>query len=129
MLCPASFSRIATNAPVCRMSVLTLRVNLVVAKILVWLATLRREGELAPEAHIYLFQLYSALADFHRSRGHNARALELSERGEQHRRLGGSDPDGPPYAAAMAMPRPKRWIVTDAVGRRGFDDDGSGSAA
>jgi hypothetical protein len=47
----------------------------------------------------------------------------LEQKAAEHSLHGGWD--GPPYAAAMALARPRRWVVTDAVSRRwsrGSDD-------
>ncbi len=35
----------------------------------------------------------------------------------EHAQHGGWD--GPPYAAAMALPRPRQWLKTNAVSRDG----------
>jgi hypothetical protein len=49
-----------------------------------------------------------------------AQARRYQGKAEEHRRrMGGGD--GPPYAAAMAMPRPRRWLQTDAVSRNRFE--------
>jgi hypothetical protein len=40
----------------------------------------------------------------------------MEEKAAEHSRYGGWD--GPPFAAAMAMPRPRHWFTTDAVSRR-----------
>lgn len=104
-------------------SIARLRLDLVTAKVLVWVASVGRDAELTPAAHIYFFDRYQRLADYHHHRGHNARARRLQAKADEHFRLGGGD--GPPYAAAMGMPRPRRWLATDAVGRhhlRGPDD-------
>jgi hypothetical protein len=104
-------------------SITRLWLDLVTAKALVWVATVGRDAELAPEAHIYFFDRYQRLADHHRRRGHTTRARRLQAKADEHFRLGGGD--GPPYAAAISMPRPRRWLATDAVSRhhlRGPDD-------
>jgi hypothetical protein len=104
-------------------SMSAVRLDLMTAKILVWVARVGRDGELTPEAHLYFFDRYSRLATHHRARGHDARARQLQEKAEEHLLAGGHD--GPPYAAAMGMPRPRRWTVTDAVSRHrlGGPDD------
>jgi hypothetical protein len=104
-------------------SISRLRVDLVTAKVLVWVASVGRDAELTPEAHIYFFDRYQRLADYHLRRGHNARARRLQAKADEHFQLCGGD--GPPYAAAMGMPRPRHWLATDAVSRhhfRGPDD-------
>jgi hypothetical protein len=96
-------------------SIAGLRLDLVTAKVLVWVASVGREAELTPDAHIYFFDRYQRLADYHRQRGHHARARSLQAKADAHYRLGGGE--GPPFAAAMGMPRPRQWLTTDAVGR------------
>jgi hypothetical protein len=104
-------------------SISGLRVDLITAKVLVWVASAGRDAELTTDAHIYFFDRYQRLAECHRQRGHGANARRLQAKADEHYRLGGGD--GPPYAAAMGMPRPSRWLATDAVGRhhlKGPDD-------
>ena len=96
-------------------SLLLLSADLVSAKVLVWFASVGRDAELTPEAHGYFADRYQRLAESHRRRGHEAKAERLQARAEQHHQAIG-EPDGPPYAAAMAMPRPSRFIRTHAVG-------------
>ena len=98
-------------------SILALLVDLFSARALVWIASVGRDGELTPEAHIYFFDRYQRLADYHRARGRSARAKRLQAKADEHYRAGGGG-EGPPYAAAMAMPRPGRFIQTDAVSRK-----------
>jgi hypothetical protein len=94
-------------------SLWSLRLDLVSAKLLVWLASAGRDGDLRPETHLYFFDRYARLADVHSRRGHEARARALRAKAEEHYHASGGD-DGPPYAAAMAMPRPRSWVMTDA---------------
>lgn len=98
-----------------------LLLDLLSAKALVWAATVGRDGELTPEAHIYFFDRYHRLAQHHRAHGRLARARRLEAKANEHYEASGG---GPPYAAAMAMPRPRRFLRTDAVGsRRSGSDD------
>ena len=104
-------------------SISGIRLDLMTARILVWVASVGRDADLTSEAHIYFFDRYQRLAEYHRRRGHDARARRLQAKADDHYRLGGGD--GPPYAAAMGMPRPSHWLATDAVSRqrlRGPDD-------
>src|SRR2546426_12235378 len=101
-----------------RDSISGLRLDLMTARVLVWVASVGREADLTPEAHIYFFDRYQRLAEYHRRRGHNARARVLQAKADEHYALGGGD--GPPYAAAMGMPRPRHWCATDAVSRSRF---------
>jgi hypothetical protein len=93
--------------------------DLLSAKLLVWVASVGRDAELTPEAHMYFFDRYRALAEFHRARGRHAKARRIQAKADEHYRAGGGDE--PPYAAAMAMPRPSRFTRTDAVSRTHLD--------
>jgi len=98
-------------------------VDLVSAKALVWAASVGRSVELKPEAHIYFFDRYSRLAEYHRARGRLQKARRFQRKADEHYRASGGF-DGPPYAAAMGMPRPQRFVRTSAVSRdAGGGDD------
>ena len=101
-------------------SPLWLSVDLLSAEVLVWVASVGRDAELTPEAHIYLFDRYRRLAQYHRAHGRAIRANRLQAKANEHYRASGGC-DGPPYAAAMAMPRPNRFVRTDAVSRNRMD--------
>ena len=88
------------------------------ARVLVWLASVARDAELTPEAHQYFFTRYTQLAAIHRARGRFGKARELQAKADAH----GASDDGPPYAAAMAMPRPRRFIQVNAVSRSRLGD-------
>ena len=96
-------------------SLTSLRIDLMTAKVLVWLARVGRDADLTPDSHLYFFDRYSRLAVCHRRLGHTARVRRLQDKADVHYRLGGGT--GPPYAAAMAMPRPARWLMVDARSR------------
>ena len=102
-------------------SLWSLSVDVLSAKILVWVASVGREAELTPEAHLYFFDRYRRLAEYHRQRGRLNRARVLQAKADEHWRPGGGN-DGPPQAAAMAMPRPVQFIRTDAISRNRFDE-------
>lgn len=93
------------------------------ARVLVWVASVGRDAELTPEAHLYFFDRYRRLAEYYRTHGRVVKAKRLQARADEHYDASGGD--GPPYAAAMAMPRPRRFIQTDAVSRNrlGGPDD------
>jgi len=97
--------------------------DLLSAHTLVWLASVGRDADLTPDGHRFFIDRYHRFANYHRRRGHLGKAFRYNARAEEHARaLGG---DGPPYAAAMAMPRPKRFIRVNAVSRScpsGYDD-------
>ena len=95
-------------------SVWKLRFDVATAKVVVWILSGGHDVELADDSHLYLFDRYSRLADHYRRRGHNKRAHRLQAIADEHYEMGGGDP---PRAAAMAMPRPRRWMSTDAVSR------------
>jgi hypothetical protein len=97
-----------------RSSAVSLRLDLLTAKLLVWMARVGRDADLTEEAHRYFFDRYSRLAEYHRGRGHLVRAEQLEVKAEEHRCDGD---DGPPYAAAMGLSRPRVWLTTEAVGR------------
>lgn len=98
----------------------SLTVDLLSAKVLVWVASVGRDSELTPEAHIYFFDRYRRLSQYHRRRGRPGKAKRLQAKADEHYRAGGGI-DGPPYAAAMARPRPTSFIRTEAVSRNRFN--------
>jgi hypothetical protein len=97
-----------------------LTIDLWSARSLVWVASVGRDAELTTQAHLYFFDRYRRLADYYRTRGRVERARRLQAKADEHDLSGGN----PPYAAAMAMPRPRRFVQTRAVAGRqdGFDD-------
>lgn len=101
-------------------SLLRLSADLLSARLLVWVASVGRDVELTPEAHLYFFDRYCRLAQYHRVRGRAGKAARLQAKADEHYQASGGD--GPPYAAAMAMPRPARFIRTDAVSRSRVSD-------
>lgn len=101
-------------------SLLRLSVDVLSVRVLVWAVSLGRDAELTPEAHLYFFDRYRRLAQYHSARGRADKAARLQAKADQHHQESGGD--GPPYAAAMAMPRPTRLIRTDAVSRHRASD-------
>ncbi len=85
------------------------------AKVLVWAARVGRDAELTPQAELFFFDRYRVLANYHSARGHVDKANRFRAKAERFRH---DQDSGPPYAAAMAMPRPRRFVHTDAVARR-----------
>src|SRR5262245_37316737 len=83
-------------------------------KVLVW--TLGREGELL-DSHLFFFDRYSDLADYHRATGRTAKADRCAAIAERHYQAAPGD-DDPPAAAAMAMPVPRPRLDTLAVATR-----------
>jgi hypothetical protein len=92
-----------------------LRWDLLSAKALVWALTSGRDVELNSETHYFFYDRYRRLAEHHRLRGRWTLARRLGAKADEHYRATGYD--GPPYAAAMAMPRPRSFTRVDAVGR------------
>ena len=80
-------------------------------KLFVWL--LGHNGELL-DSHLFFFDRYSDLADYHRVRGRLAKADRLTAIAEAHYQAAPDD-DEPPEAAAMAMPVPRPPVNTNAV--------------
>ena len=93
-----------------------LRSDLVVTNALLWVVSVRRAGEPKPEVHLYLYDRYWRLAEYYKGRGKRKKAARLYDKAEAHYSLAGRP--GPPFAAAMAMPRPHSPFFTWAVGNR-----------
>jgi hypothetical protein len=79
-------------------------------KLFVWV--LGRNGELL-DSHLFFFDRYSDLADYHRSKGRTAKADRLAAIAEAHYQAAPDDDE--PEAAAMAMPVPRPPVNTNAV--------------
>ena len=94
---------------------LTLSADLLSVRALAWMATFRTDGELTSDAHLYFHDRYRRLAEWHRARGYVNRARQLAATADAHYQAAGGDE--PPFAAAMAMPRPRRYTRVEAVGR------------
>ena len=77
----------------------------------VFVSMLGRDGELL-DSHLFFFDRYSDLAEYHRSKGRLAKAERLAAIAEAHYQAA---PDDEPPAAAMAMPVPRPPIKTNAV--------------
>ena len=95
-----------------------LLLDLLSARALVWVASVGRDVELTPAAHIYFFEQYHRLAEYHRAHGRLGKAKRLQAKALEHYRESGGDG---PYAAAMAMPRPRRFIQANAVSTTRLD--------
>ena len=74
---------------------------------------LGRNGELL-DSHLFFFDRYSDLVDYHRARGRLVKADRLAAIAEAHYQA--APDDEPPEAAAMAMPAPRPPVNTNAVG-------------
>jgi hypothetical protein len=78
------------------------------------------------DSHLFFFDRYSDLADYHRLKGRTAKADRLAALAELHYQAAPGD-DDPPEAAAMAMPRPRSPVNTNAVSTASVTTSGSGS--
>jgi hypothetical protein len=105
----------------------SLSLDVASAKAIMWFTSFGRDAELTSELDARLFDRYSRLAEYHLKRGHADKAKRFAAQAKKHRVVdepadgppaGGPPADGPPYAAAMAMPRPRRYAYTSAVGNR-----------
>ena len=91
-------------------------VDLLSMKLFVWL--LGTNGELL-DSHLFFYDRYSLLADFHRTHGRDEKADRFTAIAESHFRAAPDD-DGPEEAAmAMAIPQPPTF--TKAVSARALD--------
>jgi hypothetical protein len=88
-----------------------LLVDILSMKLFVW--ALGRNGELL-DSHLFFFDRYSDLADFHRLKGRTVEAGRLAAIAEAYHQAAPDD-DEPPEAAAMAMPAPRPPVNTNAV--------------
>lgn len=108
------------------MSWWALAADLLTARVLVWIARAGRDVELTPETHLFFADRYEQLALYYRRRGEVRKTRQFERKAREHFRDGGGL-DGPPHAAAMAMPRPRQYVRLNAVGRR--PPSGSNDAA
>jgi hypothetical protein len=81
-----------------------LRADLLSAKSLLWIAGAGRSGDPRPEVHLYFYDRYWRLAVVMEQKGRTSRAALYRAKAVEHYRLSGHD--GPPFAAALALPRP-----------------------
>jgi hypothetical protein len=66
------------------------------------------------DSHLFFYDRYSALAEYHRLKGRTAKADRLAAIAEAYYQAAPDD-DDEPEAAAMAMPLPRPRINTNAV--------------
>jgi hypothetical protein len=66
------------------------------------------------DSHLFFYNRYSDLAEYHRFKGRTAKAERLAGIAERHY-CAAPDDDEPPEAAAMAMPVPRPPVNTNAV--------------
>lgn len=65
------------------------------------------------DGHLFFYDRYSDLAEYHRLKGHTAKAARLTAIAEAYYRAAPDDDE--PKAAAMAIPVPRPRINTNAV--------------
>ena len=90
-----------------------LQAEILTARLLIWIGRVGRAADASREAHLYLAVHYDLLAHHYVRRCRYVKARRFACLAAEHYRAGGWD--GPPYAAAMAMPVPERWVVVNAV--------------
>ena len=73
-----------------------------------------RDGELL-DSHLFFYHRYTELSDYHRARGRMKKADRLEAIAEAYYQAAPDD-DPPRKTAAMAMPVPRSYVKTDAVG-------------
>jgi hypothetical protein len=81
-------------------------------KLFVWM--FGQHGELL-DSHLFFFDRYSDLADYHRQRGRIAKADRLAAVAEAYCQAAPDDDEPPEKTAAMGMPVPARRTSTNAV--------------
>ena len=98
-------------------SLAQLRVDIFVAHCLLIVAKAGKSGEPNADVCFYLGDRYLRCAGKHKEKGASAKSQRLREKAERY--LSASGPwRGPPYAAAMAMPAPRRPTFSEVIGWR-----------
>ena len=100
-----------------------LRADILSTHALLWVAGAGRSGDPLPEVHLYLYDRYWRLSEYHASHGRQVKASKLRRKAEEHYRASGHD--GPPFAAAISMSVPRPSVFTRAVSsaHQGNGDD------
>ena len=88
------------------------RLLLDIVSMKVFVSILGHDGELL-DSHLFFFDRYSDLADYHRQQGRTAKAEKFAAIAEAY--FQAAPDDEPPEAAAMAMPVPRPRTNTNAV--------------
>ena len=94
-------------------------VDIASMKVLVWVLGQLSTWAVDPnggvlDSHLFFYDRYSDLADYHRSKGRTAKADRLAAIAEAYYQAAPDD-DDEPEAAAMAIPVPRPPIRTNAV--------------
>ena len=79
----------------------------------IFVSLFSQNGELL-DSHLFFYDRYSDLADYHWLKGRRTKAERLAAIAEAHY-AAAPDDDEPPKAAAMAMPVPRPRTFTNAV--------------
>jgi len=106
-------------------SALRLRIDILVAQLLLVVAKAGKSGEPNSDVCYYLGDRYWRLAEYCRGRGASGKARDFQAKAEWYLRESGWW-NGGPYGGALAMPIPKRPSFTAAIGwrtRQGPPDD------
>jgi len=88
--------------------------DVVVTRLMVWVAVVGKDAAPRPEVHLFLADRYSRLSSQY-ARQAPATAERLQLKAEEHYEAAGVPPLPP--AVAVAMPVPRRPTFTDATGR------------
>lgn len=80
----------------------------------VFVAMLGRNGELL-DSHLFFYDRYSELADYHRQKGRIAKADRLAAIAEGYFQAAPGYDEPPEKGAAMAMPVRRLWTNTNVV--------------
>ena len=92
-----------------------LLVDILSMRVFVWLFSCAAdENGGVLDSHLFFYDRYSELAEFHHSKGRTAKAERLAAIAEAYYRAAPDD-DEPPEAVAMAMPIPRPLVNTNAV--------------
>jgi hypothetical protein len=94
-------------------------VDIVSMKVFVWMLARLFSSAVDPnggilDSHLFFYDRYSDLAEYHRARGRTGKADWLAAVAEAYYHAAPDD-DDPPEAAAMALPAPRRSVNTRAV--------------
>ena len=92
-----------------------LRADLAWARLLLALVAVPQVTTPKPEVHYFLFDRYFRLSELHRAQGAHRRARRLALRAQWHLDRSGLEPPPP---AAVALPLPRRPVLTWAVAGR-----------
>jgi hypothetical protein len=96
-------------------SIVSLWADVALTQGLLKVSGLFRSGEPLPEVYLYLADRYGRLARCYGRKGRKEREKIMDGKAANYFRLGGGEP---PKSVAMAMPRPRPPIFTNAFGTK-----------